>query len=102
MATPPDASQIGAFNDLMSGPFMIVVTSALKELAANLGPKHPKLVAFGKRVILPALPVAAGAVYALVTNAVPGQGMERITQGIMWGFAASGAYRTYQVTLKGK
>lgn len=98
----PDPAQISAFTDLMSGPFMVVVTTALKEIAAAIGPKYPWLVKLGKRVLLPALPVIAGAVYAIATNAVPGQGWERLQQGLMWGLAASGAYRTYQVTVKGR
>lgn len=101
MATPtPD--QISGFSDFMAGPFMVVATSALKQIAQAVGPKHPRLVALGKRLLLPALPVIAGAGYALATNAVPGQGTERILHGILWGLAASGAYRTYQVAVKGK
>lgn len=102
MATPPDAEMLKAITDFLSAPVTIASVAALKDIGKLFSHKYPKAAKATARYILPHLPMVVGAMFFYLTNTVPGQEEARIKDGAIWGLAASGMYRGWLVSVKGK
>ena len=88
----------------LNGPYVLVATSAIKDIADRVFPaeKLPKVDAFIDRFVNPSLPVVLGAIYGYFTAPA---GTSRLTSGIngfQMGLAASGLYRSWGVIVHGK
>ena len=88
-------------NTILNGPYVLVATQALKDIAQKSLVRWPRLSALIMRYVIPAIPLIAGAAYGYVI-ADPGQAAENAMAGAQAGLAASGAFRTWQVIVRGK
>lgn len=103
MADAPALLQ-DATTAFLNGPYVLVATSAIKDIADKLWPKekYPNVDPFIDRWLNPALPVVLGTVYGYLTHP---DGTSRLTgaaNGFQMGLAASGLYRTWGCMIHGK
>ena len=79
----------------LNGPYILLVTQAVKDIQKKMTAKHPRVAEFLRRYFIPTIPVFAGLTYAHFAQI-------SLTAGFEGGLATSGAFRTYAVMVHGK
>lgn len=105
MSDPVAPAMLGdAVTAFLNGPYVLIGTKALKDIADKVFPKDklPTVDAFIDRYINPALPVVLGAVYGYVTAPAGTSRMTAGINGLEAGLAMSGLYRTWGCVIHGK